>query len=61
MTDALRAVIVLDETPTPHGYVIREEIWPSVHFDVEVIDDAGDPETLEDARQMARDFAEGVS
>ena len=47
MTDNRRAVMVLNETPTPHGYVIREEIWPSVHFDVEVIDDAGDPEAAQ--------------
>jgi hypothetical protein len=47
MSEPIRAVIVLDEIKTPHGYVIREEIWPSQKFSCEIIEDAGTPEMMQ--------------
>lgn len=37
-----KAETVLSETQTPHGYVIREEIWPGMSFSVVLPDDADD-------------------
>ena len=34
-----KALRILRETPTDHGYVVREEYWQSVNFKAEVISD----------------------